>query len=280
MAITVNQTYYSETLHTDELKKNQKYVSGDIEYVVSGAENEEAAIDATRNAVAKRHLGMRLTSIAVSERLDDTTWRIRCCYDANTGTSNIDGVTRPDYTTQFDFSNTTRHIKYSKQTVSSYALIPGQTAPNFKGAINYSNGEIQGLDILSPQMEFSETHYFYDNELTTKYKKTLAALMNKVNNDTFRGYEAGEVLFLGVSGSQAGNDKDDLWALTFRFAISPNEADFAAGDIHNISKKGWDYAWQYTVDKADNNALRKQTEYAYVERVYDYDDFKKLGIGT
>lgn len=280
--ITVNQVYYSETLVTDELKKNQKYTSGDIEYIVRGADDEEAAIDAVRGAVAKKHLGMRLTSISVSERLDENSWRIRATYDATTGTSNDDGTSRPDYTTEFDFSSTTRHITHSIKTVNSYSKT-SQPAIDFGNAINVKkNGavnEAEGIDIFSPQFQFSETHYFYNRELTTKYKKTLAQMAQKVNNDTFRGYDAGEVLFLGVSGSRAGQDQDDLWALTFKFIVSPNESGIEIGDIKDISKNGWDYAWQYDQDVADVT-LKKEPEYAYVEQVYHYDDFKKLGIGT
>ncbi|MFA6805226.1 MAG: hypothetical protein WCR17_04545 [Candidatus Methanomethylophilaceae archaeon] len=283
MATTVSQTYYSEQLNTDESKVRQKYTSGDIEYIVRGADDEEAAIIAVRDAVSTKHLGMRLTSISISERLDDDSWRVRCSYDATVATSDDDGVSKPDYTVNFDFSSTTKHISHSKRTTSKYSADPEKPiAPDYEQAINYNDGRIEGVDIISPQMEFSETHYFYNSELTTKYRKTLATMIGRVNNDTFRGYSAGEVLFLGVSGSRAGQDPDDLWTLTFKFAVSPNEEGLTAGDIIGISKKGWEYSWQHMADVVDtvNNVTKKIPMYAYVEQVYDVDDFKKLGIGV
>jgi hypothetical protein len=90
------------------------------------------------------------------------------------------------------------------------------------------------------------------------------------------------VLFLGASGNRSGNHSDDAWALTFRFAASPNRQDLTVGAITGIAKDGWDYLWvQYgnAVD-ADAQALIRSPVAAYVERVYPRGDFTALGIGS
>lgn len=293
MSIKVEQIYYSEQLSTNELHAHQKYTSGEIEYIIKGAEDEDKAIIAARAHTANKYKGMHLVSISISERLYDDSWRVRCSYDASVATASIDGVSLPDSSVNFDFSSTTVNIKRSIKTVASYPRVIGAATDNHYGAINVvDNGEqgktADGVDILRPQLEFSETHYFFNASLTTKYKRILADTIGTVNNAAFRGYNAGEVLFLGVSGSRAGKAKDDLWTLDFKFAVSLNESNINISGIEGVSKKGWEYAWLYSRARVhaqegaatNDGALYHRPESAYIEQVYPYADFGQLGIGN
>jgi hypothetical protein len=76
----------------------------------------------------------------------------------------------------------------------------------------------EGFDIIVPTCNFSETHYIAVASVTKAYKATLVSLTGKVNNAKFRGFAAGEVLFLGASGSQRGDD----WEITFKFSANSN----------------------------------------------------------
>jgi len=102
-------------------------------------------------------------------------------------------------------------------------------------------------------------------------------ISGKVNNAPFKGFQAGEVLFLGPSGST--RDKDD-WEITFRFAASPNVTGLTVDDIAGIDKKGWEYMWVRYADAQDQNILVKRPTAVYIEKVYEYGDFSGLGIGT
>lgn len=290
----VEQIYYSEQLTTDEYKVNNKYTSGDIEYIAYDCVDEDAAIKAVRSAIGQRYKDMRLTSISVSERLDEDTWRIRANYSANKSTDSIDGITRPDSTYSFDFSTATRNLKKSIRTLGSFSTEAVWKAnnyknpPNYGGLINvkYSGGkhEVEGVDVVTPQFEFSEVHYFYKKEMTTKYRQTLAGLVGCINSKSFRGYEAGEVLFLGVSGSRDGEHKDDLWALTFKFAVKLNEPESSFYGTAVGKKPGWAYAWFTDYDVSEmQSAGRTRVQkpcHLYIEQVYYAENFKKLGIGV
>src|SRR5699024_6424318 len=149
----------------------------------------------------------------------------------------------------------------------------GQTAPDYKGAIGYNNGNVNGTDILVHSYHFSETHYFAT--VSQAYKNTLFALTGKVNDATFKGLAAGECLFLGATGSKHG---DGPWAVTYNFAGSPNQTGLVVGDITGISKDGWDYFWVHYAPKDDTNAkaVVQQPTAAYVEKVYERGDFSQL----
>jgi hypothetical protein len=176
----------------------------------------------------------------------------------------------------FDTGGGTQHITQSLQTIGTHAP-PGKTAPDFKGAIGVTADSVEGVDIAVPVYHFTETHYLPDVSVTQAYKATLFNLTGKVNNAAFRGFAAGECLFLGAAGAKRGSGD---WEITFRFAVSPNMTNLTVGDITGISKKGWEYLWVRYADAEDTaaKALVKRPIAAYVEKVYGYGDFGLLGI--
>jgi len=177
----------------------------------------------------------------------------------------------------FDTGGGTQHITQSLQTIASYAA--SGTPPDFQGAIGVTHDSVEGVDITVPVYNFSETHYLADTVVTEAYKQTLFQLTGKVNNAPFKGFAAGEVLFLGASGSKRGEED---WEITFRFAASPNRTGLTVGSITGIDKKGWEYMWVRYADGEDEvaHAMVKKPVAVYIEKVYELGDFTQLGIGT
>jgi hypothetical protein len=136
---------------------------------------------------------------------------------------------------------------------------------------------VEGADVTIPVYNFTETHMFFDAVVDQAYKLTLFNLTGRTNNAAFKGFAAGEVLFLGASGSKRGSN---LWEITFRFAASPNVSGLTVGSITGIAKSGWDYLWVRYADAEDQKVLVKQPIAVYVERVYESGNFAGLGIGT
>jgi len=180
----------------------------------------------------------------------------------------------------FDTGGGTQHITQSLATVSTHAA-PGQTAPSFQGAIGVTADSVEGVDIVVPVFQFTETHVLPDSMVTDTYKMVLMAFTGKVNSDTFRSFPAGQVLFLGAAGSKRGAPSGDGdWEITFRFAVSVNLSNITIGPITGISKKGWEYLWVRYEDTEDAGAqsIVKRPVAAYVERVYLELPFSALGI--
>lgn len=177
----------------------------------------------------------------------------------------------------FDTSGATVHITQSKETVASYAV--SGTAPDFKGAIGVNNDSVEGTDITVPLFAFQETHQIPVGMLTPSYVDKLYRLTGRTNAAAWtstKGYEfdAGEVLFLGASGSERSLEDAEV---AFRFVASPNVTDLSIGDILSaISKGGWEYLWVRYQDDEDENVLVKVPVAVYVERLYDPGNYGDL----
>jgi len=178
---------------------------------------------------------------------------------------------------QFETGGGTQHITQSIQTRGRYAPA-GENAPDFKGAIGATKDGVEGVDVTTPQYNFSETHYLPVSIVTPAYKATLFSLTGRKNASPFRGFAAGEVLFLGARGSQRGEED---WEVNFNFSASPNVTDLAINDITVAEKRGWDYLWVLyeTAEDGDAKKLVKRPIAAYVEEVHYDGEFSLLKIG-
>ena len=245
----------------------------ELHYVVTGTDDEAAAIQAVRSEAPTTHNYMDRGAITV-EATGPTTWDATVQY-AMTPATELE-VGESSYS--FDTGGGTQHITQALSHIASYAP-SGKTAPDFKGAIGVTADSVEGVDITVPVYTFSETHILANSAVTNAYKGKLAALTGKTNNAAFKGFAAGEALFLGASGSKRG--KGD-WEISFRFAASPNKTGLTVGDITGIAKKGWEYLWVRYEDSVDATAkaLVKKPLAVYIEKVYDEGNFADLAIGT
>lgn len=158
---------------------------------------------------------------------------------------------------------------------TSLAILPDP--PDFRGAIGVSNDAVEGVDVTIPVFKFTYTWYPAAHLVTPAYVIQLMAATGKTNESDWKGFQAGEVLFLGPSGAPRGFDD---WEISFHFIASPNVQGLKVGDIENIIKNGHDYLWVRFKNAIEANSVIKVPEFAYVERVYDPGDFGLLGIGT
>lgn len=249
--------------------------SAELVYTVRGTDDDLAARAAAEAASPGTYDGLLRQTVSV-EPVGPELWEATARFSLTQQSS-------PPQTGEsvfnFDTGGGTQHITQSKQTVNRYGA-PGTTAPDFNGAIGVTGDGVEGVDITVPVYQFSETHYLPDAQVTSGYKATLFGLTGKVNNGSWKGFNAGEVLFLGASGSRRGTSADADWEITFRFAASPNASGIAVGPISGVSKKGWEYLWVRYADAEDagSQAIVKRPVAAYVERVYDEGNFGALGL--
>jgi hypothetical protein len=178
----------------------------------------------------------------------------------------------------FDTGGGTQKITQSLGTINSYTngVLP---PPNFEGAIGVTEDSVEGVDITVPVFNWSETHRLADADVSPTYRRNLFLLTGTWNAASFKGFDAGECMFLGASGTKRGDEK---WSILYRFASSPNVSGATIGDITGIDKLGWDYLWVRYADFEDGSAMSlvKRPVAVYVERVAQSGDFSLLGIGT
>ena len=263
------------TISIEEKFDSREYIEGDnaavvLTYIIRGTDNDLEAKTALATNTPTIYDGLVRQSYGV-DYLGPFMW---------TGTVRYGLIQRQPETGQsvfaFDTGGGAQHITQSLVTINRYAP-PGKTAPDFGGAIGVTHDNVEGVDITVPVYTFSETHYLPDSAITGAYKLTLFNLTGTVNNATFKGFAAGECLFLGASGSKRGSED---WEITFRFAGSPNKTGITIGDITGIAKKGWEYLWVRYADTEDATAqaVVKKPLAVYVEQVYEYGNFSLLGI--
>lgn len=194
-------------------------------------------------------------------------------------------------TFEFNTAGGTRNIKQSFGT-ERYAR-DGEVATDFHSLIEVSGDpgeeEVNGVDVVIPVYQFQETYYFANQLVDGAYKRLLFYMTGKINEYEFKGFEPGELLFLGAVGrGRAG----DVTEITYSFAAEPNiyagqtegGITIPAINIDGIEvpyKRGWDYLWVRTVRKFD--ALAKTTtiqpKAVYKELIYLTADFSLLNIG-
>ena len=249
--------------------------STERKYLIEGTDDEQEALDA-----------LAAESPAICADLVRQAWDVDPVGD---GSRFWEGVVRygpysaapkevGESTFQFDTGGGSMHITQAKEHVQDY-FFEGDAAPDFQGAIGVTRDSVEGCDVITPVYNWSETHYLAAETVDGAYKAALFALTGRTNDEPFRGFADGEVLFLGASGSQRG---DESWEITFRFASLPNATDLVIGELTGIEKRGWEYLWvRYEdVDDEDAKCIVKRPRSVHIERVYDAGDFADLGIGT
>ena len=277
MATRVEEAY-SERDQTINAKGEVTEI--EIPYLVFEAADEDAALAAARSTAASRTVsGMVLDEVEVTERVNGTTWKVKAIFK-DEDSDDPDDPDEEEETSSFAFDTGggTMHRNQSLKTVSK---VPND-APDFNGAIEVDNeGNVNGVDVTMPVLNFTETHTMNGSRVTTSYKKSVAALTGTVNRSGFRGFSAGEVLFLGASGTKRSKKPNAPWEITFRFAVSPNQSGLQVGKLKVSQKKGWDYLWVRYADKVADNKKNviKEPVAAYVEQVYPDGDFGNLGLG-
>jgi len=228
---------------------------------------EETALALLESTQPATYQGMYLRNFGVKP-ISNTIW---------IGTSEYgdDAIDTETPTTEFDTTGGSQHITQSLHTDGAYAP-GGSLAPYFGGAIGVSGNEVQGVDIVVPVFKFSEEHFIHNaNQNALLYRN----LTGCYNISSFRGFAAGEVLFLGARGIRP-SQRSTKWSVTFQFAAGQNKLGFYVGDIYIPKKIAWDYMWVLYEDIEDENAatIVKQPKAVYCEEVYPAADFSLLGI--
>lgn len=191
----------------------------------------------------------------------------------------------PDYS--FDFTGVTERITQSKETIARKNRNGGAGEDNKQAIGITADGEVEGCERISPNLEWSRTVTFAS--ITTGYINVVVGLVGTVNNNTFYGRPKGTSLFMG------GNcqiDDTRKAKVTFKFLDRPNLTTLTVSPGFNLTladtlvgpraaiKEGHEYLW---VSYGDVPGVRKLVQVpvdAYVERIYDYGDFSGLRIGV
>ena len=177
-------------------------------------------------------------------------------------------------------------VLYSRSTISKHRR-GGGVAPDFKRAIGVdSDGKAAGVEWPpEPSSVIKRTVAKGVAEVTQGYLSTLFNLAGRVNDATFYGWDAGDVIFLAADGQYT---QADGWSITFEFGVQEHESGIVIvpGELpftgDTINKKGWEYLWIKFAEVLDTATNQKVSvpQYAYVEEIVRPANFALLGIGA
>tara|TARA_B100000809_G_scaffold190835_1_gene189478 strand:- start:3525 stop:4427 length:903 start_codon:yes stop_codon:yes gene_type:complete len=193
----------------------------------------------------------------------------------------------------FDTGGGSMSVQYG--TLKESLAPQGQAKQNFEGAINVTVDDgkptINGIDIQIPTLKFSEQWNLYAPNITASWVKNVSQMTGTVNRSGFRGFQPGEVLFMGASGSftpltaeEVEDGKIPIVSMSFNFDTSANLYKKKIGGESGVvisEKRGWDVlsiVHRLAVSEQDARRIRPVISQVDVIEVYEQSDFGWLLI--
>jgi hypothetical protein len=171
------------------------------------------------------------------------------------------------YTISFDTTGGTQLMKASYEVVGKWDATGDQVATKDDegGAIGYdkTTNEIAGTDVIIPALKLNVAFRHPAATISESRIRTLARNSGKVNSSNFLGFDAGEVLFAGATGSQSESEAE----VNYAFMCSENVNGLEIGGI-TINKDGWDFADVRFAEDTEAGKPVKPPKEIYVHRVY------------
>ena len=194
------------------------------------------------------------------------------------------------YQYAFKVGGQQQQIRCDISLTNSYGNVPGDPmfVPGAKGTvIGWDKRTVHGCSIYVPVVTWTESIEVPASQWSFDYEAKVTAMNQApVNNATFRGYPAGDVLFQGMQAN-ASTQNPDFVTASYEFSMS--KGNYVAsgnaltiGSITNIEKAGWDWLDVcYIFDKSqDETHILAFPDYVLVHQVYHRSSFAVLNIGT
>lgn len=241
MSVTIFRTQDgAETWESPE-----KLKSGEIKYFIVGPCSKDEALAAVFAESPAEYKNISRSEVRFDGVDDDGNYEISVVYSSSGNGSASGGdfsSTRPDIPSSFSCGGGTKLVT----TAIKQTKLKGDHDPGLLVGWNGLTGsamEVSGVEIPAAKLSETYTKSMKLRELSTSYKKRIAKLVGCVNKDSFKGYDPGEVMFIGMSYSGNGNNDDEEIDVTFEFQIQMNEDDVEVGDNLRVSKEGFEYIW-------------------------------------
>ncbi len=267
-----------------------------LQYLITGVSDDATAEGLVLGAAASSYRGLSRHRIRVTpEWADETTgeghWQAEVEYRRPESVQPQVG----EVEVEIDIGEEPFHITQSLSTAQAYAP-SGETAPDFKGAINVGDDGVGGVDTTAPVMRVSVSVYRAAASVTSAYIATCYGLAAKTNSGPFtiteKKYVGGE-LTSGNSYTFAAGElrltrvhkpslsaNGEMYVMGYEFHASPNATGLSVGPITGIDKLGQQLLWAHNVRVRDDAAKRiaRRPIAAYVENIRYAADFSPLGL--
>jgi len=260
-----------------DISLNSDEYSAEVTYIVRGDVDEIAdEIDVKNYVLGNVPLFydyILYDSIESITRLNDQYYEVVVSYKG-IATEEEEDVEAPKSRLTFNTTGGTQHISHGLSLVAKYG---DKSSDITSAAINFDGEKVNGVDITIPIFNFTQTVTLKDSTVTDRFLENIEKSTGKINSSSFKWFNKHEVLFLGASGSQGGEEGD--WEITYSFSASRTLKNLTFGEIKVPEKKGWDYLWvqyQETEDPKKKTIVPKAIA-VYIDKVYEDTSFNNLG---
>ena len=287
MSITVKQAWTGVDLSLEQGSGSNSNSTATVTYIVEGTEDDITACTSAYEFAPDEFSEIPKKSASVAERLTENAWKIEVNYGSESKSSSGDSGSEDDETTMnFDCSAGTKHMTQAIEQTCVYAgsgeskdsSDEASAVPIGWNGKDGSESEAAGVDVSIGELRETYTKTMSKSKVTgTSWKRKVAELVGKVNSGSFKGWNAGEVMFLGCSYSAPSKGSKKV-SVSFHFAIRLNESKATVAGQNIGSKKGFEYLWALTDDEVRDGERKRKVRKIYKAVVCETDGFGGLGI--
>lgn len=287
MSITVKQAWAGVDLSLEQGSGSNSKSTATVTYIVEGTDSDLTACTSAYEFAPDEFSEIPKKSASVAERLTDTAWKIEVNYGSESKSSSGDSGDESDEATMnFDCSAGTKHMTQAIEQTCVYAgsgeskdsTDEASAVPIGWNGKDGSESEAAGVDVSIGELRETYTKTMSKSKVTgTSWKRKVAELVGKVNSGSFKGWSAGEVMFLGCSYSAPSKGSKKV-AVSFHFAIRLNESKATVAGQNVGSVKGFEYLWALTDDEVKDGERKRKVKKIYKAVVCETDGFGGLGI--
>ena len=287
MSITVKQAWTGVDLSLEQGSGSNSNSTATVTYIVEGTEDDITACTSAYEFAPDEFSEIPKKSASVAERLTESAWKIEVNYGSESKSSSGDSGSEDDEATMnFDCSAGTKHMTQAIEQICVYAgsgeskdsSDEASAVPIGWNGKDGSESEAAGVDVSIGELRETYTKTMSKSKVTgTSWKRKVAELVGKVNSGSFKGWNAGEVMFLGCSYSAPSKGSKKV-SVSFHFAIRLNENKATVAGQNIGSKKGFEYLWALTDDEVRDGERKRKVRKIYKAVVCETDGFGGLGI--
>lgn len=259
--------------------KNGKCRSVEAPFFIIGAADKASAVQEVLGIAEQELNGIPLKEFRVGEFDRDKNLEVTAIYERSSGSSSPSDSDNYEPTISYNAAGDGQKLVTTGELIKS-AAPPGKTAPDPGNFINW-NGKrgrdfaVSGVMIPAANPRFTITKYFSASEVNlASFQTKYESLVGCVNSATWRGREAGTVMFFNFtfSGKLSGPEKI---AVNFEFMVRTNEKNAKVGNVNLGDVVGWDHVWSISDPTAEGPPEIKGV---YVNRVTRFINFSQLGV--
>lgn len=290
MAINVEQKWDAIQYNIKNGNFCNQESTATISYIVSGTNVDAEAMMAAYNFAPGQlkknsgdKAGIPKWNVQISDRLQETIWKIDVGYAWDTQNSEEDDEEMPEMS--FEVSGGSTHVTQAYEQECIYSSVASQKDSKSeaeKVPIGWNGklgeeSEVAGVDVPIGQFSLSFKKIMsYRKATNTAWMRKVAGCYGRINKGRFKGWEPGEVMFNGASYSTPMRGADKV-SVIFNFIIRLNEDDVKIGG-HNVGNvKGHWYCWAIYDDDPESKGGKKIKK-VYKARVNKQSDFDCLGL--